>query len=113
MLNLFVAICVGAAFLLRRPIWERCLIAFSAVPIGIIANIIRIAVTGVLYETAGAELAERVFHDWAGLFMMPLAILLLGIELWVLSKLFLPAPETNVLALNMNDGMNRAKHSRA
>lgn len=101
MLNVFIAMCCGAAILLDRPFWERCLIVLSALPIGVAANILRISVTGVLFETAGPEWAERVFHDMAGLLMMPLAILMLGIELYLLSILLLPPAESSVLAMNI------------
>ncbi|WP_146118537.1 exosortase/archaeosortase family protein [Blastopirellula marina] len=104
MLNVFVAMCCGAAVLLDRPLWERCLIVISALPIGVAANVLRISVTGILFETVGAEWAERVFHDMAGLLMMPLAILLLGTELYILSKLLLPPVESSVLAMNIGKG---------
>lgn len=102
MLNVFIAICLAAAFVIQRPVWERVLIVVSALPIGIAANILRISATGILYETAGAEWAERVFHDMAGLLMMPLAMALLGLELLILSKLLVPPPKTDLLAMNVN-----------
>ena len=54
-------------------------------------NVVRITVTGVLYETAGPEWAEMVFHDLAGWFMMPLAVLLLWLEMGLLSLWFRPS----------------------
>jgi hypothetical protein len=50
----------------------------SAVPIALIANVTRITVTGVLHVSVGGEIAHAVFHDWAGWFMMPLALGLFG-----------------------------------
>ena len=41
MLMLFVAVCVGAALVLDLEIWERLIIAFSAIPIAIISNVVR------------------------------------------------------------------------
>ena len=93
-LMLFLAVCTGAALTMhRRPMWERILLILSSIPIAVIANVIRITVTGVLYELAGPELAEAVFHGLVGLFMMPVAVVLLWLEMILLSYLFPPSPE--------------------
>lgn len=96
MLMLFFTLCVGAAFLMRKPVWERILIVISAPPIAVIANVFRITLTAVLYEIAhqwptiiSTETAEKVFHDFAGLLMMPLALLLLWGEMTLISKLMI------------------------
>lgn len=99
MLMLFFAITVGASFLVRRPLWEKAFIASSAVAIAVIANVFRITVTGLLHEVAGAELAEVVFHDLAGWLMMPVATVLLWIEIHLLSKLLVPARPSGPLAM--------------
>jgi exosortase len=90
MLMLFCAITVGASFLIKRPLWEKLFVGASALAIGVVTNIIRITVTALLYENFdNAELAELVFHDLAGWLMMPIATLLLGVELFLLSKLLM------------------------
>jgi len=76
-------------------------VVLSAVPIALATNVLRITATGVLHETVGAELANAVFHDLAGWLMMPVALVLLGVELEVLKRLFLerpaaPAPSAKV-----------------
>ena len=88
MMTLFIAVCVGAAFLMRRPLAEKVVVVLSAAPIAVVANVIRITATGVLYETTSPDFAEAVYHDLAGWFMMPLAVLLLWAEIGLLSKLF-------------------------
>jgi len=97
MLVLFLAITVGASFLIKRPLWEKVFVALSALFIGVVTNIIRITVTAFLYEYVGQELAERVFHDLAGWLMMPIAMLFLYVELFVLSKLLLVPVKTDPL----------------
>jgi exosortase len=87
MLVVFFAIATGVAMYLKKPLWEKAFVVASAAPIALFANILRITVTGVLYESAGKEVAEAVFHDLAGWLMMPLALALLGVELWLLSRL--------------------------
>jgi exosortase/archaeosortase family protein len=92
MLMLFFAACIGAALIIRRDLFTRILIALSAIPIAIIANVTRITVTAILYETVSQELGDKVFHDLAGWFMMPIAIGILWLETALFAKLFL-APE--------------------
>jgi len=52
-----------------------------------------------LIETAGESVADVVYHDGAGWFMMPLAVLILWGELWLLSKLLLPPGTQKPLAV--------------
>ena len=61
------------------------MIILSAIPIALIVNIIRITVTGLLYVAVGPEneYVKHLGHDWAGYFMMPLALGFLWIELQV------------------------------
>ncbi len=87
MLLIFFAMATAVAILFRRVWWERLVVVASAVPIALFVNVIRISATGVLYETAGPHLAELIFHDLAGWLMMPLALALLAVELWVLTRL--------------------------
>lgn len=90
MLTLFFAFTVAAAFVVRRPLWEKIFVAMSAIVIGIVANVIRITATAVIHEYFDAEIANVVFHDLAGWLMMPLAMVLLILELICLSKAFVP-----------------------
>jgi exosortase/archaeosortase family protein len=59
------------------------------VPIAIVSNVARIAVTGVLFAMDYSELARNAFHVSAGLLMMPFAFALLCFELWLLSRLII------------------------
>jgi exosortase len=89
MLVIFFALAAGVALVIRRPLWEKAVVLLSAVPIAIIVNVIRITATGVLHELVGREVANAVFHDFAGWVMMPLALALLWLELRILARLFL------------------------
>jgi len=96
MLTIFVALSVALVLLGSREWWENAVVIGSAVPIALIVNSIRITVTGVMY-TVDADLAEKIFHDWAGYFMMPLALGMLFLEQQLLSWLVVadetaPAP---------------------
>jgi exosortase len=92
MLVIFFALSTAVALLLRRPLWERLFVVFSAIPIALVSNIIRITVTGVLHELVSNEFANEVFHDWAGWLMMPLALAMLWVELRLLSLLLIEQP---------------------
>jgi exosortase len=87
MLLFFFALSTAAAFLIRRPLWEKLVIVASAVPIALVANVARITATGVLSETAGARAADLVYHDLAGWLMMPLALGILWLQLRLHARL--------------------------
>src|SRR5262249_38051277 len=86
MLVLFFAIATAVAILIRRSFVEKAIIIASAAPIAVVANVIRITVTGLLHVTVGGEGANRFFHDFAGWLMMPVALGLLWLELHLMSR---------------------------
>lgn len=92
MLVIFFALSSAVALLIRRRPWERALILASAIPIALLVNVVRITVTGILYDAFNKQIAEAVFHDLAGWLMMPLALAILGLELLILKHLLLEAP---------------------
>jgi exosortase len=98
MLTVFCALAVAMVFLIERPWWDKFIILLSAVPIALIVNIIRITVTGLLYVWVGSEniFVKNLGHNWAGYFMMPLALVFLWIELQVLERLTIPIETTQI-----------------
>lgn len=104
MMVLFFAVCVGAAFLVRRPLLDRVIMVLSAPVIAVAANIFRITLTGVLHELTTAELAEFVFHDLAGWLMAPVALGLLSAELWWLDKVLVPVKESPPPVMDFRKG---------
>jgi exosortase D (VPLPA-CTERM-specific) len=54
------------AYLGRKPFWKRALLVLSSVPIAILANVLRIAGTGVIAKYYGTEAAEGFFHSFSG-----------------------------------------------
>ncbi len=96
MMTLFFALCIGAAFVVRKPLWEKLFIVVSAAPIAVAANVLRIVLTAVLFELArlwpsvvAPETAEHFMHDLAGFLMMPIGLLLLWAEMTLLAKLLI------------------------
>ncbi|HEX4143134.1 MAG TPA: exosortase/archaeosortase family protein [Pirellulales bacterium] len=108
MLTIFGAIAVAITMVTDRPWWEKMIIVASAVPIALAVNIIRITATGIMYVSpwVGPEMADRVFHDMYGWFMMPVALGMLYVEFQVLAHLFLEEDLTAPVAIGT--GANRA-----
>lgn len=103
MLMVFVAFSVAMALFIReRPIWEKILVLASAIPIAVFANVTRITVTGLLYATGFAEIADAFFHDFAGWMMIPLAFAVLWFELYLASKIIVVADDIPMVV-----GLNR------
>ncbi len=101
MLMLFFAVCVGAAFVLDCELWKKSVIVVSAVPIAIIANVVRLTLTAILYYVVSPEFGAKVGHDMAGLLLMPLALLLLWGEMALLSRLLLEPVEKSLLSVSL------------
>jgi exosortase len=87
MLTAFVMVGSVMAYVFARPFWQKCVLVLSTVPVAIACNLIRLVVTAMLFLYTSSETAERFFHDFAGWTMMPIAIGLLLLELWVMGKL--------------------------
>jgi exosortase len=88
MLVTFFALSTAVAFVTDRPWPDRLILLFSAIPIGVLANVTRITATGVLHQSMGSAVANAFYHDLAGWLMMPFALALLGLEMLFLSRLF-------------------------
>ena len=84
---------IAAVILLPLPNWKRIALILSIVPIALVSNMARIVATGWCYYLFTGETAKHWAHDWAGWLMMPLALLLVGLELGVLSWLVPKASE--------------------
>jgi len=99
MMLTFVALITAVVFVVDRPIWEKVVLFLSAVPIALVSNVLRIAVTAWAYHGLGPQAkvfgrtVDELAHDAAGLAMMPVALLLVGAEMWVLSKLVVEEEE--------------------
>jgi exosortase len=90
MLLVFFALCTAVVLVVRRPWYEKLIILASAIPIALFANIVRITATAVLYRSAGKYWGDLVFHDLAGWLMMPLALLVLLLELRIMAWIVIP-----------------------
>jgi EpsI family protein len=73
------------AYFYRARFWKRAILVVSAVPITIVTNSLRIAMTGILYKHFGAAAAEGFFHGFSGWFIFMFALAILLLEMWVLN----------------------------
>jgi exosortase len=87
MLFTFFALATAAALIIDRPLLDKALVIASAIPIALAVNVVRITATGVAHLTLGADVGKALMHDFAGWLMMPMAVGLLWLELWYLSRL--------------------------
>jgi exosortase len=87
MLMTLAATVTATIMLLPLPAWKRIVLLISAVPIALISNITRIVTTGWCYYYLADETALHWAHDISGWMMMPLALILVGLELQILSWL--------------------------
>jgi len=88
MIFAFIVLGCSWAYLMRRPLWERLVVAASSLAIGLMANVIRIVATGIVSQLFSASVSTRAVHDVAGWLMVPMALGLLWAEAAFLSSLF-------------------------
>jgi len=72
-----LALAVAYAFFLRISPLKRCLLICAAVPIAVVTNALRVIGTGFLAQHWGARAAEGFFHEFAGMAVFAVALVLL------------------------------------
>ena len=87
MLMTMAATITATIILIPLPTWKRITLLFSTIPIAMLSNIIRIVATGWCYYVITGPTAKEWAHDASGWLMMPLALLLVWLELQLLSWL--------------------------
>lgn len=76
LISLF-ALAVAYAFYEKTTTARRLLIVFSAIPIAVFTNSMRVIVTGLLAQRWGAGAAEGFFHEFTGLTVFVIAMAML------------------------------------
>ena len=93
MITAFIVICGLVVLLVKKAWWEKLIVLASSLPIALLCNTIRLAITATFFTVLEGEHWEEIFHDFGGYAMMPLALATVVAELWLLAKLTIP-PET-------------------
>ncbi|MBN2559536.1 MAG: exosortase/archaeosortase family protein [Phycisphaerae bacterium] len=86
MLTAFLIVAATLVFLIDARPWQKAVLVLSSMGLAVICNLARLCATAALYRWTSNETAERFFHDFAGLSMMPVAIFLLLAEAALLRK---------------------------
>lgn len=98
MITAFFVISGLVVLLVQRAWWEKLVILISSLPIALLCNTIRLVITAMFFTILEGEYWERVFHDFGGYVMMPLALAAVVGELWLLAKLtVLPTKEKAII----------------
>ena len=92
MLMAFIIVTAFIAYMVKRSRRQKAVLLLSSIPVAVVCNIFRLCVTAALFLIASTEVAEKFFHDFAGLAMMPVAVLIMFSELWIMDKLIIPEP---------------------
>lgn len=73
----FLSLGVMTAYIYRGPLWHKAAIILSTIPITIIMNSFRVAVTGALVQASGPQHAEGALHFFEGWVVFVLCLLAL------------------------------------
>jgi exosortase/archaeosortase family protein len=76
--------------LVNKKWWEKLVILVSSLPIALLCNTIRLTITAIFFTILDSEQWEKIFHDFGGYAMMPVALAVVVAELWLLAKLTIP-----------------------
>jgi len=103
MVTAFFVISGLVVLLVRRAWWEKLIVLASSIPVALLCNTMRLAITALFFTVLEGEGWEKIFHDFGGYAMMPLALAAVVAELWLLAKLtMLPTKEEALIITRQN-----------
>ncbi len=103
MITAFFVISGLVVLLVKRAWWEKLIVLVSSLPIALLCNTVRLAITAAFFTVLEGEHWEKTFHDFGGYAMMPLALAAVVAELWLLAKLTtLPDREKAIIIKRQN-----------
>ena len=82
-----IVLCLLIVYFFKDHIWKRAVLLLSSIPLAIVTNSMRIAMTAILYKHFGSKVAEGFFHEFSGLLIFAICIPVLLIEMKILEKL--------------------------
>ena len=88
MLTAFIIVTAALTFLMKCSPKRKAVLLVSSIPIALVCNIVRLCLTAAFMLYISEEVGQKFFHDFAGLTMMPVAVLLLFAELKIMDKIF-------------------------
>ena len=76
-----------ASLFYHTTLWKRVFVFFSAIPITVFMNSLRIGIIGVTVEFFGKQAAEGFIHDFEGWIIFMACTGLLILEMWLFTKI--------------------------
>ena len=83
-----LALSVAYIIVSRAKLRVGVVLLLAVAPVAIVANVMRITLTGLIYNYASGEAARKFSHDLAGVLMIVLALGLFGLVLWTAQRTF-------------------------
>jgi exosortase D (VPLPA-CTERM-specific) len=99
------------AYLYQVEIWKRVIIFLSTIPITILMNSLRIAIVGITVNLYGVEAAEGFTHNFQGIAVFSICLLLLFIEMWLLTKVGRKSSFRQVFGIDFSNKDNQPHDS--
>lgn len=106
LLTAFVIVTAFLVYLMKCSRTRKFILLVSSIPIALICNIVRLCLTAAFMLLISVEVGQKFFHDFAGLFMMPVAVLLLFAELRLMDKIVTPEPAAAAGQADEHSGSN-------
>jgi exosortase len=103
MVTAFFVISGLVVLLIKRCWWEKLIILVSSLPIALFCNTTRLTITAIAFTVLSGEYWERIFHDFGGYAMMPLALGAIIAELYLLTKLTTLSTKEEVIIVTRRD----------
>ncbi|MCK4622622.1 MAG: exosortase/archaeosortase family protein [Desulfuromonadales bacterium] len=82
-----LALAAAMAYFTQKGWLKRSVLIFLALPIAVLANAIRVIGTGILASRFGPEVAEGFFHEFAGMVIFGMAMVMLVFSATILNKM--------------------------
>jgi len=103
MVTAFFVISGLVVLLVKRRWWEKLIVLASSLPIALLCNTIRLTLTAMAFTVVSGEYWEKLFHDFGGYAMMPLALAAVVAELWLLTRLIVLPSEQQPIVITRQE----------
>lgn len=91
-------IIIGVIVLLsQRSAIQKLILIISGIPVALLCNTLRLTITAIAFTVMDAVKWEAFFHDFGGYAMMPIALIVIYLEMGLLEKLTSPSPQKQTI----------------